>query len=115
MATIISEDEPMTLGWSFKGETIETDVAAMGNVNRKKYVNFYVTFTVQNDDIITRIVLLRPLVEGDGGEKVKFYTISGYPVNRPRKDFEETIVVKGQFNKIPYCYKLKPSLFAFYC
>ena len=94
-ATVTSQDESMTLGWSFKGETIETNVVAMGTENRKKYVNFYVTFNMKNDDVInTRMVLLRPLVEGESGEKVEFYTISGYPVNRPRKDFEKTIIVR---------------------
>ena len=70
-ATVTSQDELMTLGWSFKGETIETNVVAIGTENRKKYVNFYVTFNMKSDDVIfTRMVLLRPLVEGESGEKL---------------------------------------------
>ena len=93
-ATITSQDEPMTLGWSFKGETIETNVVAMTTMNIRKYDNFYVTFDTQNDVIVTRMVLLQPLMEGDSGEKVEFYTISGYQIDNPRQDFENTIAVK---------------------
>merc|ERR1719376_1008585 len=82
----------MTLGWSFKGETIETTVVAM---NSRKYENFYVTFDTQNDVIVTRMVLLQPLMESDSGEKVGFYTISGYQIDNPRQDFENTITVKS--------------------
>merc|ERR1719376_1718113 len=83
------------LGWSFKGETIETNVVAMTTMNIRKYDNFYVTFDTQNDVIVTRMVLLQPLMEGDSGEKVEFYTISGYQIDNPRQDFENTIAVKS--------------------
>ena len=97
-ATVTSQDEPMTLGWSFKGETIETNVVAMGTTTSRKYDNFYVTFAAQNDVIVTRMVLLQPLMESDSEEKAEFYTISGYQIDDPRQDFEETITVKCKLN-----------------